>query len=73
MAMSGLSKLGQKVIKAPSKSAESIDLLSGQGVTDSALYVPEQNFKWFEEQPDIDEHELSSKIEEVMKNMSKKE
>lgn len=29
MTMSGLSKLGQKVIKAPSKSVESIDLLSG--------------------------------------------
>lgn len=39
---------------------------------DSELYAQEERFEWLQE-AEIDEHELNSKIEQVMQNMHKKE
>jgi hypothetical protein len=71
---SKLSQLGQKAPEPqPPAKKDTWDLLSGEGVTDSGLYAHDDQFEWLQEQPEMDEQELDSKIEEVMKSMNRKE
>jgi hypothetical protein len=51
---------------------KSWDLL-GSDQPDSSLPAAEEGFEWLHEQAEIDEHELNSKIEQVMQSMSRKE